>query len=208
MRIGFGCLVAPALGGETPIADSRRVFATIDPPVRARFAAKGVRYVRNYRPGLDVPWQTVFHTNDRSTVETYCRRAAIEVEWRRDGGLRTTQICQAVAPHPVTGEMVWFNQAHLFHVSSLPAAVRTNLLAIFGETDLPRQAFYGDGTTIEDEVLDHVRDIYRREAVAFQWQQGDVLVLDNMLVAHARNPFSGPRRIVVGMGDPHDGGAH
>jgi hypothetical protein len=27
-------------------------------------------------------------------------------------------------------------------------------------------------------------------------------MIDNMLVAHGRNPFSGPRKIVVGMAQP------
>jgi alpha-ketoglutarate-dependent taurine dioxygenase len=37
--------------------------------------------------------------------------------------------------------------------------------------------------------------------VRFQWQKGDMVTLDNMLVAHARDPFVGPRRILVALGD-------
>ena len=32
------------------------------------------------------------------------------------------------------------------------------------------------------------------------WQEGDIALLDNMLTAHARDPYSGPRKIVVAMG--------
>ena len=35
-------------GGETPIADSRKVFARIDTAIRDCFSQKNVRYVRNY----------------------------------------------------------------------------------------------------------------------------------------------------------------
>jgi hypothetical protein len=31
-----------------------------------------------------------------------------------------------------------------------------------------------------------------------------VILLDNMLVAHARDPYEGPRKIVVAMGDMYD----
>ncbi len=31
-----------------------------------------------------------------------------------------------------------------------------------------------------------------------------MILLDNMLVAHARDPFEGPRKIVVAMGDMYD----
>ena len=37
--------------------------------------------------------------------------------------------------------------------------------------------------------------------VQFQWREGDVLMVDNMLVAHARNPYQGARKIVVAMGE-------
>src|SRR6185295_11544764 len=112
-------------GGETPIADSRKVYARIDPAIRERFIAKGgVKYVRNYGTGIDLPWQEVFQTDDKAQAEHYCQKAGITFEWRGPDWLRTSQVCQAVATHPKTGDVVWFNQAHLFHVSSLPPAIR------------------------------------------------------------------------------------
>ena len=43
-------------------------------------------------------------------------------------------------------------------------------------------------------------DLYDRLSVGFRWHERDVLMLNNMLVAHSRNPFSGPRKIVVALG--------
>lgn len=199
LRIAFFCVRAAEHGGETPIADSRRVYQRIHPEVRARFAEKGVMYVRNYSPGLDVSWQDVFQTSDRTEVERFCQHAGIDLEWKEDGGLRTRQVCQGVARHPVTGEMVWFNQAHLFHVSSLAPEVRAALLARHGESALPRNAYFGDGSPIEENALEEIRRVYRSESIDVPWRNGDLVLLDNMLAAHGRAPFSGPRKIVVAM---------
>lgn len=200
MRLGFFCVTPAEEGGETPIADSRQVFNNIEPAIRERFSRERVSYVRNYGEALDLPWQDVFQTADRLAVEEFCRQAGIEFEWRGDD-LRTSQVCQAVAQHPVTGELVWFNQAHLFHVSSLHPEIRESLLASSAD-DPPRNAYYGDGSAIADNDLDQIRAAYDGAAVTFPWREGDALIVDNMLVAHGRQPYRGTRQIVVGMGQP------
>jgi amino acid adenylation domain-containing protein/non-ribosomal peptide synthase protein (TIGR01720 family) len=203
MKIWFYCNQAAEQGGQTPIADSRKVYAAMDPEIRERFARKKVMYVRNYGSGIDLPWQTVFQTQDRAEVEAYCRNAPIEWQWMDGDRLRTWQVREAIAQHPQTGEMVWFNQAHLFHLSNLERDVQESLLATFGEENLPRQARYGDGTPIEQEALHEVQRAYREATIDFDWQPGDVLLLDNMLIAHGRRPFRGSRRILVAMAEPH-----
>jgi alpha-ketoglutarate-dependent taurine dioxygenase len=164
-------------------------------------------YVRNFGAGLDVPWPQVFGTEDRTRVESYCREQGIDCEWKPDGELRTRQICQVVAQHPRTREIVWFNQAHLFHVSALADEVREALLEIVSPDELPRNVHYADGAELEASVLDEVRGTLDAVRCTFPWQSGDILMLDNMLVAHARNPFSGPRKVVVAMAEPHSAGA-
>ena len=203
MKIWFYCAQPAVEGGETPIADSRKVFELIDPKIKERFIEKKVMYVRNYSDGVDLPWQTVFQTTDRSAVEDYCRSASIEFEWKDATHLRTRQIRPATAIHPVTGQAVWFNQAHLFHVSSLTPALRESLLSLVEETELPRNSYYGDGSAIEESVLDEIREVYRQSAVIFPWQQGDVLMLDNMLAAHGRMSYTGPRKVLVAMAESY-----
>jgi alpha-ketoglutarate-dependent taurine dioxygenase len=205
MKIGFFAVKIAAHGGETPIADSRKVLARIDPAIKERFREKQVMYVRNYGKGIDLPWQEVFQTTDKAEVERFCLSAGIAFEWKDHDRLRTAQVCQAVATHPRSGEKVWFNQAHLFHVSSLPSEARETLLAAFREEDLPRNTYYGDGTPIEPAALDAIRYAYDQETVVFPWQEGDILLLDNMLVAHGRRPFVGPRKTVVGMAESMSG---
>jgi alpha-ketoglutarate-dependent taurine dioxygenase len=203
MKIWFYCDVAAATGGETPIANSREVYRRIPESIRRRWADKQLMYVRNYGNGLDVPWEQVFQTADRAKVEAFCDLHQIQCEWRDDGGLRTRQVCQSEALHPVTQESVWFNQAHLFHVSGLEPTVRETLLsAIDDESELPRNVLYGDGTAIEEEILDEIRGVYAELMLSFTWQRGDILTLDNMLTSHGRAPFTGRRRLLVAMAEP------
>ncbi len=201
MKIAFFSVQVAETGGQTPIANSRRIYQRIDPTVRQRFSERGVLYVRNYGDALDLPWQTVFQTSDRGEVEAFCRQADIELEWRSGDRLRTRQVCPAVAHHPVTGDPLWFNQAHLFHVTSLGAEVADSLLATLGEEDLPRNTYYGDGRPLEPEALEEIRTVCREESVLFPWQPWDILLLDNMLTAHGRAPFTGSRKVVVGMAE-------
>lgn len=197
-RLFFFCVQPSTSGGETTVADSRRVLARISPRVRERFERDGVRYVRNFGL-LDLPWQEVFQTQEPARVEEFCRERGISYTWKPDGGLRTEETRQAVTTHPVSGEDVWFNQAHLFHVSALGDAVRSALVAGIAEADWPRNAYYGDGSPIDAEALADVRAAYDAETVARPWRAGDVLLMDNVLAAHGRRPFEGERKVLVGM---------
>ena len=137
----------------------------------------------------------------REERDELCRQAGTEFEWREGNGLRTRQSAPAIVRHPETGELAFFNQLQLHHVSCLEPAVRESLTSLMSEEDLPRNVYYGDGSRIEDSVMQQIGGVYRENAVAFPWEPGDVLMLNNMLVAHSRNPYVGPRKIVVAMGE-------
>ncbi|AOT10870.1 TauD/TfdA family dioxygenase [Pseudoalteromonas luteoviolacea] len=202
MRIGFLCMLSPSEGGATPLADSREILSKIDKDVREEFEAKQIKYVRNYGD-MDLPWSEVFQTTNKAEVEHYCQANQIEFEWKEDNGLRTYQILPATAYHPVTRDKLWFNQAHLFHVSSHSSEVKENMLSIFGEDNLPRNTYFGDGSAIDEAILQHIREVYEQTLFYFDWQKNDLLLVDNMLYSHGRQPFKGPRKVLVGMSNLH-----
>jgi alpha-ketoglutarate-dependent taurine dioxygenase len=201
LKLFFFCRTPAQRGGQTPIADTRRIFQRISPETRQKFIEKKWQYVRNFGNGFGLPWQTVYQTEDKAVVEEYCRKALIEVEWLDGNRLRTRQVRPAIARHPRTGDQVWFNHATFFHVSTLDSLMRDVLLSQFKEIDLPNNTYYGDGSPIEPEVLDELRAAYLDELVTFEWQQGDVVLIDNMLTSHSRNSYAGPREILFAMAD-------
>jgi alpha-ketoglutarate-dependent taurine dioxygenase len=200
-KIFLFCVEPAHQRGRTPIADGRRFIQMIDPAIKKRFIEKKILYIRNYGEGVDMPWQDAFQTGDRGAVEQYCSKARMEVEWRDGDRLRTRAIRHVIVTHPKTGETIWFNHAHLFHLSNLEPQVRDALLSEFKEDELPRNVFYGDGSSIETSILDEIRELYNQIAVTFSWQKGDVLMLDNFLTSHGREPYQGPRKILVALAD-------
>jgi alpha-ketoglutarate-dependent taurine dioxygenase len=201
LKIMFGCRQPAQQGGETPIVDSRKVFQLIDNKIRDIFLEKQVMYIRNYGDGLGLDWQTVFQTQSQAEVENKCQQNGIKFAWKSGNRLRTFSVRPAVIKHPQTGELSWFNQAQHWHPACLDTITRESLFTSFKPEDLPRNCYYGDGTPIEDSVMAEICGVYQQLEVTFPWQKGDVLLLDNILVAHARNPFAGERKLLVAMGE-------
>lgn len=202
MKLFFCCLIPAQRGGETPIADVRKVAARISSETRESFAQKKWMYMRNFGDGLGLTWQTAFQTSDEEVVKDYCDAHRIEYEWKADNRLRTRQVRPAFARHPRTGEAVWFNHATFFHVSTLEESMREVLMAEFEDQDLPNNTYYGDGSCIEPQVMDELRAAYEQELVRFSWEQGDIMLIDNMLTAHGRLAYAGQRKVVVAMSEP------
>jgi len=201
MKIFFFCDKAPESGGATPIADTRRVFERIASEIRERFMERKYMYVRNFRDGIGLSWQEAFQTRYKSEAQEYCRKNRIEYEWNAGDQLRTKQVREVAIRHRKTEEWSWFNHLTFFHHSTLDGKIKEEMLKSYTEMDLPNNTYYGDGSSIEAEVMDHLREAYQTEMVRFDWEEGDVLMLDNMLVAHGREPYLGERRIAVGMAD-------
>ncbi|MDC8640403.1 MULTISPECIES: TauD/TfdA family dioxygenase [Xanthomonas] len=204
MRVFFHCTVPASSGGNTPIADCGGVQRRIDPAIVQRFRERGWLYVRNFVAEVGQSWQTVYQCEDRDTLERLLDDADIGFEWNAAGRLRTRILRPAESRHPTTGESLWLNHLLFWHFSSLDLQMQRMIRSEFGESELPHQTYYGDGEPIEEDVLANIREAYEQERRAFAWQAGDLLMLDNMKVAHGRDAYVGPRNLLFAMGHPYD----
>jgi alpha-ketoglutarate-dependent taurine dioxygenase len=200
--LAFACVTPPATGGITGLVDSRAVLDELPADLVARFTRYGWRLDRRYTSLVGTRWQDAFGTEDPAGVDRYCADNGVQASWQADGTLHTSQTRAAVVPHPDTGEPCWFNQIAFLNEWAIDPEVREYLVGEYGRENLPFNTFYGDGTPIDRSTVDHIRAVYRRHTVREPWQRGDVLVVDNVLMAHSRDPYTGPREIVVGLGEP------
>lgn len=199
MKLLFGCIQPALKQGGTPVASTRAILRRLRPSTRAAFQERGIMYVRNYRRGVGVSWRQAFGTDDRAEVAQYCARRGLQAEWLPDDGLRTRQTGAAIVRHPRTREEVWFNHGFFFNVRSLEPVELREALIEQGEDALSTQTYFGTGEAIPPDVIDELREAFAREKVCPVWQRGDVLVIDNMLASHGREPYKGPRKIAVVM---------
>jgi len=198
----FACLVAPTGGGATALADSPTVLQALPTPLVERFEREGWLLIRNYNEEFGCSVADAFGTDDGRRVESYCRANGIEFEWQPDGTLRTRQRRPAVMTHPVTGQRCWFNQVAFFNEWTIDPEVREFLVEGYGEDGLPFNTRFGNDEPIESFVVNVIEDVYEACTARERWQVGDLMLVDNIRTAHGREPFEGPREIIVAMTDP------
>lgn len=202
----FQCVKAASTGGETPTADARRVLASLSSTTVAAFRSLGWKLTRVYGTGFGPDWREAFQTEDRVEVESYCRANDIAYAWDADR-LRTTQVRSAIVAHPSTGEECWFNHVAFWHPSAYDPDVYTAISSAFGPDGFPFQVEYGDGSNIDSDVASEIREAYALNKVSYPWHNGEVLVVDNILSCHGRNPYTGSRKIAVAMTEVHHRGS-
>lgn len=201
-RLAFYCAVAPETGGATPVVDAALWLESLDPEVREAFK-DGVRYTQNLHGGrgLGKSWQDTFETEDRGEVDVFLKEAGADWSWGPGDSLKISQLQHSTVRHPVTGTEVWFNQSDQWHPASLGDETAKALAQIMPADELPQSVTFADGSPIPDEYVLQVRDRGLEHAVNCDWQEGDLMLIDNLLVGHGRRPFTGPRRILVAMSD-------
>jgi alpha-ketoglutarate-dependent taurine dioxygenase len=215
-KVMFFCATAPGGGGQTPIADMRAVYRRLSRDLVNRFEQKGGLVLHRKLPtdkkyGFEVTWNTAFGARDREEMERVAKNNGWSMSWSTDGGLEIThQPSPVTLAHRVTGEKVWFNQAHLLHKSvapwtsawlgpSLPQRLKARLLQPFIRDRFFYHSIHADGSEISLSDLESIRRAVAAEMVLFDWQRGDVLLIDNKLVAHGRQPYQPPRTIYAAL---------
>ena len=204
-RAIFACELPAAEGGQTPVVDSRAVLENLDEKIKQEFLEKGVMYVRKYEDHdfIGLGWKTIFETTDKAEVEQKCREKHMGFEWINGNTLITRAVRPAIFEHPQTGEMTWINQLLHWHFHCLSPTAQADIKMLFEHEHLyPRNCYFGDGSKIPDEYIDHIHSVYQKNHMEFDWQKGDLLLVDNILKAHSRNAYQGERKVMVCFGDP------
>lgn len=201
-KLFFSCLKVAETGGETLLADSRELLNIIDKSIVEEVDKKGITYIRNLHSGLGMgpSWQDTFETKSKNEVESHCKRLQIEFEWKQDDSIRLIHKRDGVINHRNTGAKVWFNQIDQFHPSHLGDEYYETIKLLFeNPKDFPMYVEYGDGSQIEEAVVKNIIDSINSVTLAPKWGQNEILLVDNELVSHGRNPFTGDRKVLVSM---------
>ncbi|MGW4488539.1 TauD/TfdA family dioxygenase [Amycolatopsis sp. NPDC004368] len=198
----FACLGEPIEGGATAVADSPAVLDALPADLVGRFEQEGWLLTRSYNDEIGATVAESFGTDDRAEIEDYCRANAIEVEWQPGGGLRTRQRRSAVVPHPVTGKRCWFNQIAFLNEWTMDPEIRDYLVDVYGADALPFNTSFGNGDPIGADVVALLNHAYEANTAREPWRAGDLMLVDNVRTAHSREPFEGPREVLVGLADP------
>lgn len=210
-HIYFYCDIPPDVGGSTTIADARCVLKSLNSDVKQRFQEKGLTYISNYHDHSKFmewinpshkSWRDVFETDNKEDVEKKCKEKDFAWNWSQNDWLEIRQTSSAILQHPLTNETVWFNQAHLFDFNPKHIG-RFNYIATkflyFRKHMRLHEITFADGNQIPRKDFYHILDVLHDNSVDYPWEQGDVMILDNILAMHGRAPFSGKRRILTVM---------
>ncbi|TNY19312.1 hypothetical protein DMC30DRAFT_12110 [Rhodotorula diobovata] len=206
-------------GGQTPINNGAVLFARLQaevPEFVDELATKGVRYVYRYlkevNPNSNLgnsiarayPDAGVLPTDDESTarskIEEQVRRHAREWVWHDDGSLEVVHYVEGIKRHPLTGVPVYFgNITSMYLLAQKWAALDPPFLG--SDNAYHHLPTYGDGSAIPHRYLQLCADLIRETRVLVDWRVGDVLILDNLYTQHAREPWTGDRRVLASLWD-------
>lgn len=198
-RLFFFSLVPAQSGGQTSLSNSRSLHKFIPKSLIEKFRSKKIRYIRNFHSNIPFgkSWQDTYQTSDRTVVEAVTAQQNSSCEWRDDETLRVSTICAALTVHPETNEELWFNQADQWHASALNSVMREMFEEMVGKGNLPHECQFGDGEPMPEEDLAQIRAGLNENKLLFDWERGDVLMIDNILMMHGRESFRGDRKTLA-----------
>lgn len=212
-KLLFFCLQPAEQGGGTGISSSALVYSELQreyPAFVSKCTALGVKYSAylaaepDPTKGVGRGWKSFWGSATKAGAEERMRHFNYTWEWLpspAEGGeeiLRcTTPVLACVRSSPLSNVPVFFNQlvAQLTNAREWAsrAAQETD------DLDLSRFLSFGDDSPIDQEPLEFARKVADDSAIELNWQQGDIGLLDNYLVMHARRPFEGDRKVLASL---------
>lgn len=191
----------PSRGGETPMSSSLELFHRAReeiPEFITDLTAKGLLSRVTYMT------KRLYPATQRSKIEAqiarYGRGADTTWQWLdNDEGIVVSHRLPAIRTQPGTNLPTLFTGLALFYKDSTvddpTSAVRKNIT----------EQLYGDGTPIPERYLKRLVAITNEIRVLHRWEQGDVLVYDNIIAQHGRQPWEGKQTDRVVMASLFDG---
>ncbi len=201
-KIYFSCIEPAETGGETFLADSRKILQAMNPAIVEEVEKKGINYIRNLHggQGMGPSWQDTFETDDKNQLEAYCKSYNIDFAWKENGALKLIQSSKGIIKHDITGEKLWFNQIDQFHPSHLGDELYDIMQTLYDSvSDFPMYVEFGDHTSIGEEMVQEILATNNKLTVAPTWEKNEFLLVDNVLVCHGRNSYTGSRSVLVAM---------
>ncbi|CAL1378293.1 unnamed protein product [Linum trigynum] len=197
-KLFFFCEVEPTTGGETPIVLSHVVYEKMRekyPEFVRQLEKQGLIYNRvlgekdNPNSPIGRGWKSTFLTEDKDVAEERAAKLGMKLEWLEDGVKTIMGPIPAVKTDESRGNRkIWFN--------SMVAAYT----GWKDERNDPKKAVtFGDGTPLPGDIIHDCLNILEQESVAIPWKKGDVLLIDNWAVLHARKSFIPPRRVLASL---------
>lgn len=138
------------------------------------------------------------------------KQKGYDAKWLPDGSLLSVQRVPGVRLHPRYGSKTFFNNIHnrllysRLHKATEPPHVSQTQTTALGTP------FYQKPPQLVDEEEDRlfprdwietIEEITAELQVDVKWNKGDVLLLDNLAVQHARRPWKGDRRLLASLWD-------
>jgi hypothetical protein len=196
----FACEKPAERGGRTLFARARDVTAHLPTELLSRFRERQLRYTWTLRAGPDL-LRRVGVTVTEVGVQRL-RALGFEVESTSRGDILARSLRPAIMAD-AEGHRVWMNHLWAMHRSGIPAVVAEVHAREFCDNLPSHDVTFDDGSPIDDSDVAAVGAAYTPVA-AVAWQAGDVVVVDNTRWAHAREPFTGTRRLAVQFFGRHD----
>ncbi|MBX9403192.1 TauD/TfdA family dioxygenase [Lysobacter sp. BMK333-48F3] len=200
----FFCLEPAPEGGEWTLSDGRRVIERLPAQMLERFRELGLVYRRRFIRGLDASWEQFFKVGSLQELRDKISPTGHEIDAPSENDVTVSYRTHALLHIPERGTEAWFNQILLHHPDALPAEVDSLLRKHFQRDQFPRTVFFGDGSPIPAEWVRTIDRVLSECSVRIQTQTHDVLLVNNLLLAHGRLPYSGNRQIRVALGDMRD----
>lgn len=198
----FFCDTPSSRGGNTPLISSFQVCKFLRkfyPKVTEKLIAKGVKYIRvlpkytDSNNALGKSWKDTYVVSNKKDAEKKMTKEEISWSWHGDDFLRTVSNKMPTIIQHYSGQEVFF------------AAAETTFKSGNRKIDLniPSKAIcFGDNTELDDDTNSALLELGKfmeNTCTTWQWKSGDVLIINNATVMHARNDFIPPRKILASL---------